>query len=139
MKIFYWSLVRYRRGPDLKTNLAYFKELSWELRRQELPTAEVDQTTQDVQENGTDTDRTLAEEFGSPKDYVKALYPKAKSKQYYLFTLIGLILAAIGFIILTAHFRDLGMDGTAQSLWKFAALLTIPVGMAIDFTRYLKP
>lgn len=123
----------------MKTNLAYLKELSRELRRYELPSAEVEQTIRDVQEIGTDKDRTLAEEFGSPKDYVEALYPKAKPKQYYLFTLIGLILASIGFVILTSHFRDLGMDGTVQSLWKFAALLTIPVGMAIDFTRYLKP
>lgn len=123
----------------MKTNLAYLKELSRELRRHELPSAEVEQTIRDVQEIGTDKDRILAEEFGSPKDYVKALYPKAKPKLYYLFTLIGLILASIGFMILTSHFRDLGMDGTAQSLWKFAAFLTVPVGMAIDFTRYLKP
>lgn len=123
----------------MKTNLAYLKELSRELRRHELPSAEVEQTIRDVQEIGTGTDRTLAAEFGSPKNYVKALYPKAKPKQYYLFTLIGLILASIGFMILTSHFRDLGMDGTARSLWKFAAFLTVPVGMAIDFTRYLKP
>ncbi|MEY8577978.1 hypothetical protein AALI21_06675 [Corynebacteriaceae bacterium 6-324] len=123
----------------MKANLAYLTELSRELRRHDLPTAEVEQTIRDAQEIGTGTDRTLAAEFGSPKNYVKALYPKAKPKQYYIFSLIGLILASIGFIILTAHFRDLGIDGTAQSLWKFAALLTIPVGMAIDFTRYLKP
>lgn len=65
----------------MKTNLAYLKELSRELRRHELPSAEVEQTIRDVQEIGTDKDRIPAEEFGSPKDYVKALYPKAKPKQ----------------------------------------------------------
>ncbi|MFZ2598062.1 hypothetical protein [Corynebacterium casei] len=120
----------------MKTDENYLKELSRALRRHAIPEAEIEQTIREVQETGNNTDRPLTEEFGSPQDYVKALYPETKPKQYYLFTLCGLILAAIGFILLTVYFRNLGTDGTAQSLWKFAALIVIPIGMAIDFTRY---
>lgn len=120
----------------MKANLAYLKELSRELRRHDIPAAEIEQTVREVQETGSDTDRPFTEELGSPQEYIQALYPEAKPKQYYLFTLIGLILASIGFILLTVYFRNLGTDGTAQSMWKFAVLIAIPIGMAIDFTRY---
>ena len=122
----------------MKTDENYLKELSRALRRHAIPETEIEQTIREVQETGNNTDRPLTEEFGSPQDYVKALYPETKPKQYYLFTLCGLILAAIGFILLTVYFRNLGTDGTAQSLWKVAALIAIPIGMAIDFTRYAR-
>lgn len=122
----------------MKSDKNYLKELSRELRRHDIPASEIEQTVREVQETGSDIDQPLTDEFGSPQEYVRALYPEAKPKQYYLFTLLGLVLAVFGFILLTVYFRYIGSDGTALSLWKFAALTAIPFGMAIDFTRYLR-
>ncbi|MDO5508049.1 MAG: hypothetical protein Q4F64_06895 [Corynebacterium casei] len=122
----------------MQTNEPYLHELARELKRHEIPAHEVEQTIVEVQATATETNQPLVEEFGTARQYVNALYPEATPKQFYLFTLIGLILAAAGFIVLTAYFRNIDATGTALALWKFSPLLLIPVGMAVDFTRYRK-
>lgn len=117
---------------------AYITNLSKELKRHNVSDPEIQQVLAGVQETLEHTGSTPDEEFGSPREYVRALYPDNSHRQYYLFTLVGIILAAVGFVALHIYFRNQGLQGTLEALWGFSPLLAIPIGMLIDFTRYLR-
>lgn len=122
----------------MNTNDAYLNKLSKELKRHNVSELEIRQVIMQVKETLEHTNLSPIEEFGTPEAYTQALYPHRKQRQYYLFTLIGMLLAIAGFIVLNVYFRHQGNDMTLESLWKFSPLLAIPLGIIIDFTRYVK-
>lgn len=122
----------------MNDNNVYLEKLSRELKRYSVSESEIQHALAGVQETLGHSDSTPIEEFGTPQEYARSLYPNSKQRQYYIFTLIGLILAAAGFVVLHIHFGNQGIQGTAESLWKFAPLLAIPLGALIDFIRYLR-
>lgn len=122
----------------MSTNAVYLRELSKELRRHSVPEIEIKKTLLEVHATLEDSNLEPEEEFGSPKDYVNALFPERKSQNYSVFTLIGLIIAIIGFIGLNIYFKSIGTVETTEALLRFIPLIAIPIGMAIDFTRYLR-
>lgn len=122
----------------MSTNAVYLRELSKELRRHSVPEIEIKETLLEVHATLEDSNLEPEEEFGSPKDYVNALFPERKSQNYSVFTLIGLIIAIIGFIGLNIYFKSIGTVETTEALLRFIPLIAIPIGMAIDFTRYLR-
>lgn len=122
----------------MNENDVYLAKLSKELKRHSVSTSEMQHTLARVQETLELSGSTPVEEFGTPETYVRALYPDREQQKYYLFTLVGLILGAAGFAMLHVYFHNQGMQETMEALWKFTPLLAIPLGMLVDFTRYLR-
>ncbi|WP_144793094.1 hypothetical protein [Corynebacterium singulare] len=116
-------------------NSRYLDNLARELRLLNINGAELDQALSSVKEVIHETDVRAEDEFGPAKEYAYTLYPDSSPRQFYLFTLLGMILAVAGFIGLHLYFGVVGVGDVGQ-LVKYAPLLLIPAGMGIDVARY---
>ncbi|MER0079929.1 hypothetical protein ABRP87_08255 [Corynebacterium sp. KPL2830] len=116
-------------------NARYLDNLARELRLLNINGLELDQALSSVKEVIHEKGVRAEDEFGPAREYAHTLYPDSSQRQFYLFTLLGMILAVAGFIGLHIYLDHANIENTGQ-LVKFTPLLLIPVGMGIDFARY---
>lgn len=116
-------------------NARYLDNLARELRLLNINGLELDQALSSVKEVIHETDVRAEDEFGPAREYAHTLYPNSSQRQFYLFTLLGMMLAVAGFIGFHIYL-DSADIGNAGQLVEYTPLLLIPVGMGIDVARY---
>jgi len=115
---------------------SYIRQLTRELKMRNASKSQVDDALSGViesQENGAD----LQAEFGHPTEYAEKIIPGSSPVKLYGFTLGGLVLGALGFILLNVDERQWNYL-VENHLTVYLPLLLIPIGIGIDFWRYLR-
>lgn len=114
----------------------YIRALTRELKLRGASSDEIDEALNGIHE-GLENGSDLNGEFGTPEEYAKNMLPDRSPKQIYGFLLTGLLLGFLGFFFLVLD-RNRSQIIVSNDAMVYIPLLLIPIGMGIDFYRYLK-